>query len=149
MPQISKKCQYALRTLYELASRDGNQPVPVGEIAEAQAIPHRFLELIVSDLRRAGIVLSRRGMKGGYMLASSPDELTVGEVIRLIDGPLTPVDCVACGGDSECPLGKGCAFQGLWKQSLDAMAGVYDTTSFADLVEQNAPKGATQHSEGV
>ncbi len=132
---VSQKCQYALRAVFELAKRNGDMPVRSAEIAEAQAIPPRFLELILGELRRAGIVESQRGVQGGYRLSSPPSLLTVGEVIRLIDGPLAPVKCVA--GDSRgCPLFGKCAFMSLWERARDAVSEVYDNTTFESLVNE-------------
>jgi len=97
--QISQKCQYALRAVFELARRPREAPVKVGDIAEAQAIPPRFLEIILNQLKRGGFVESRRGASGGYSLARSPDELTMGEIIRFVEGPFKPVSCTV--GDSQ------------------------------------------------
>ncbi len=88
---VSQKCQYALRAVFELASRHGDAPTSIREIAQAQAIPPKFLELILVQLRKAGFVESRRGAHGGYFLAVGPAALTVGEIIRFIDGPIAPV----------------------------------------------------------
>ena len=96
---VSQKCQYTLRALFELAKRQGTEPVTVAEIADAQAIPRRFLELIFLDLRSDGMVQSRRGSNGGYVLAVSPETTTVEDVIRAVDGSLAPVDCV--GGQEQ------------------------------------------------
>jgi Rrf2 family cysteine metabolism transcriptional repressor len=82
--QISQKCQYALRAVFELAVRTKEGPIKVGVIAEAQAIPTRFLEVILNQLKRGGFVESRRGNAGGYALAKSPAELTMGDIIRFV-----------------------------------------------------------------
>lgn len=134
---LSQKCQYALRGLFELARRGGDKPVPIAEIAKAQAIPGRFLELILSELKQAGYVQSRRGVHGGYMLSRDPAEVTVGEVIRFVDGPLNPVKCLGKNGRKECPLYGGCAFIGLWKRATKAVADVYDSTTLQELVEDD------------
>jgi len=87
--KISKRCQYALRAVFELGLRKTDQPVKIQEIAGAQNIPPRFLEVILNQLRHAGFVDSRRGSEGGYMLAQAPEDLTVGQVIRYIQGPFS------------------------------------------------------------
>lgn len=134
---VSQKCQYALRALFELAKRPGARPTTVGDIAAVQAIPPRFLEVILGQLRQAGFVESRRGVRGGYLLAVSPGELTVGQVIRSVDGPLRPVDCLSDpGGSRDCPLRGRCAFMGMWERARDALTDVYDTTTFEDLLEE-------------
>ena len=131
---ISQKCQYALRALLELAKRSGQGPVTVGQIAQVQAIPPRFLELILGQLRRGGYVRSRRGVRGGYVLAVAAEELSVGEIIRRIDGPVGPVRCVNEEGRPDCPLEGNCALMGMWLRARDAVAEVYDSTTFQDLV---------------
>jgi Rrf2 family protein len=137
--QISQKCRYALRAIFELASRGGNGPVKVGDIAEAQAIPPRFLEVILNQLKRGGFVDSRRGASGGYALARAPAELTMGEVIRFIEGPLRPVTCVVGHAEGKCPLFGECVFLEVWDEAGKAMAQVFDRTTFQNLVErQNA-----------
>ena len=134
---ISQKCQYALRALFELARRWEKGPVRIADVAEAQAIPPRFLEVILSQMKRAGFVESRRGASGGYMLARSPGSLAVGEVIRFVEGPLGPVACVAQNGASNCPLDGSCVFKAMWLKAQTAMAEVYDGTTFRELVEED------------
>ena len=133
---LSQKCQYALRAILELAKRQGQGPTTTAEIAEAQAIPARFLELILGQLRHGGFVESRRGVRGGYLLQFSPQALTVGEVIRFVDGAVAPVRCLAEGKGTDCPLFGSCAFMGMWTRARDAVADVYDTTTFQDLIDE-------------
>ena len=133
---VSQKCQYALRAIFELAKRYGEGPVKIAEIAQAQAIPLRFLEVILSQLRQAGFVESRRGNDGGYFLSRSPEALTVADVMRFVEGPLAPVGCVGEGGTDDCPLVGGCVFLPMWRKAEEAVAHVYDNTSFQDLVEE-------------
>ena len=132
---LSQKCQYALRAVFELAKRGDHIPVSGQEIAEAQAIPPRFLLLILGQLRQGGFVASRRGVRGGYMLAAAPDELSVGDIIRFMEGPLEPVKCIG-GRGAACPLRGGCAFLGLWQRAKEAVRQVYDSTTFADLLRE-------------
>ncbi len=82
---VSQKCQYALRAIFELAKRTGQGPVKIAEIAEAQAIPVRFLEVILSQLKQGRFAVSQRGSEGGYQLARPPQELTVGEITRVAE----------------------------------------------------------------
>ena len=140
--QLTQRCQYALRALFELARRAAVDPqhpaatvVPAGEIAQAQAIPKRFLDGILLELRQAGFVDSRRGKAGGFFLARPAQAVTVGQVIRLYNRSLIPVDCRS-GGDEPCPLLGGCVFQGVWDQARAALEGVYDSISLAELVER-------------
>lgn len=137
---LSQKCQYALRAVFELAKRTGEGPVRTAEIAEVQAIPKRFLEAILRQLRQAGFVESVRGNEGGYVLARSAEELPVGEVIRFIEGPVGPVDCVADQTSPKCPLHGDCVFLSLWSRVREAVEEIYDGTSFQDLVEEEKRK---------
>ena len=137
---ISQKCQYALRAIFELAKQNGQGPVKIAEIAEVQAIPLRFLEVILGQLKQAGFVVSQRGNKGGYILVRSPDELTVGEVMRFMQGPVGPVDCVVGGSKDKCPLYGDCAFLPMWEKARKAISDVYDNTTFQDLVDQEKRK---------
>lgn len=135
---VSQKCQYALRALFELAKRDTEMPTAMTQVAEAQAIPPKFLELILSELRQGGFVESRRGRGGGYILRARPDELTVGAIIRFVDGPVAPVKCIAgnAPSDTTCALFAECAFVDMWSRARDAVASVYDNTTFQDLIDK-------------
>jgi len=133
---ISQKCQYALRAIFELSKHYGRQPVRTADVAEAQAIPARFLEVILSQLRRGGFVLSRRGNRGGFVLARNPAQLTVGEIIRFIEGPLGPVMCGRGEAHQDCPFFNRCVFLPMWEKVRKAISAVYDTTTFHDLVER-------------
>jgi len=109
--------------------------VSVSEIAAVQATPRRFLELIIKELKQAGLVHAHRGVRGGYTLASPPQEISVGAVIQLIDGPQRPVDCESCGGKEYCPLTGQCAWNGLWRHVHDTVQEIYHATTFAQLLE--------------
>jgi len=134
---VPQKCQYALRALFELARRDGDGLVKTAAIAKAQAIPARFLEVILSQLRRGGFVDSRRGSRGGYYLVRRPRDLTVGDVIQFMEGPIGPVECVVAGTNRECALYGDCVFLAMWRKVGEAISEVYDGTTFQDLVDQD------------
>ena len=133
--QVSQKCQYTLRALFELAKRQGDEPVTVAEIADAQAIPRRFLELIFLDLRSRGVVESRRGNRGGYVLTASPETISVGDIIRAVDGSLAPVNCVVGRGHEHCRLRNRCAFINVWQRAERATEEVYDQTTLQNLID--------------
>ena len=139
---LSQKSQYAVRAVFELAKRDGSGPVKTARIAAAEAIPARFLENILGQLRQAEIVESVRGKDGGYLLHHAPDEITVGEVIRLVQGPMLPVECTDPATAKDCPLRPGCVLLPVWDRAYRAMMGVYDGTTFQELVdEERAARG--------
>ena len=133
---VSRKCQYALRALYELSRRRGQGPIRISEIADIQAIPPRFLELILGELKQGGFAESRRGVQGGYMLAVSPASLSVGEIIRFVDGPLAPVKCLIDPTENVWPPEGRSAFMNMWQDASASLANVYDSMSFQDLLDQ-------------
>ncbi len=132
---ISNKCNYALRALLELAKRDGGGPATIVDIAQAQSIPARFLEAILRQLKQAGLTESVRGKKGGYVLAKPARSITIGEVIRLMEGPFFAPE----PGSSSKGAGQGTrthdVFEKIWRRAEDALNEVYDSTNFADLAE--------------
>lgn len=137
---ISQKCQYALRAVFELALRRGEGPVKIADIAEAQAIPIRFLEVILGQLKQGGFLGSQRGSEGGYALLRSPEALTVGEVIRFVQGPVGPVSCLTGKARKSCQLQGDCVFMPMWRRVQDAMSQVYDGTTFQDLADEERKK---------
>lgn len=147
---LSQKSQYAVRAVLELAKRPGSGPVKASSIAEAQCIPARFLENILGQLRQAGVVESVRGKEGGYRLRRRSGELSVGEVVRLVQGTLSVVDCLSpgagngAGGGSECALRRGCVLLPMWERAHSAMMEVYDETTFGDLVERERAAHASE-----
>ena len=135
---LSQKCQYALRAIFELSKSYGQGPVKIGKVAQAQAIPQRFLEAILSQLKHGGFVESRRGNEGGYMLSRSPKGLSVGEVIAFVEGPLGPVGCITGGSGDSCPLHGNCVFMEMWEEAREAVSKVYRGTTFDDLLRREA-----------
>lgn len=132
--KLSKKCQYALKAVFELAWRNTGQPVKTCKIAEGQQMSTRFTEIILNELKHGGYVESRRGNAGGYLLARDAADLTVREVIEYIQGPISLAPEATEGGASAAFLGKE-AFKELWQQVNDAVCQVCDGRTFADLVE--------------
>jgi Rrf2 family protein len=136
--RISQKCQYALRALFDLARQEGRGPRKIGDVAEAQGIPPRFLEVILNQLKQAGFVTSRRGAEGGYQLARPARLLTVGEVVRFVEGPLHPLAGRRDGARPAAPGGEDPrVFQTLWGEVERSLAAVLDGRTFHDLVEED------------
>jgi len=123
---VSVKGEYALQAIFDLATQRPGEPVRIAEIARRQKIPQKFLELILAGLKQAGFVESRRGAEGGYLLSRSPESLTVGEVVRFVDGTQQAKGRGRRKGDTP--------FTELWSQVDQAVSSVIDTTSFADLL---------------
>jgi Rrf2 family protein len=133
--RISKKCQYAVRAVFELAFRNANQPIRISEIAQSQGIPRRFLEAIMNQLKHAGFVESRRGSTGGYILARSADELTVGEIIEFMEGPISIVGNNGKRVDENGSMLGDMAFEHLWETVDRAVSDVFHNMSVRELVE--------------
>jgi Rrf2 family protein len=127
---ISVKGEYALKAIFDLARRGGSNPVKIAEIAARQKIPQKFLELILAQLKQGGFAQSRRGAEGGYLLARGPEAIMVGEVLRFVEGPLSPVERTRRGRRPavETP------FTEMWARVDQAVSEIIDRTSFADLV---------------
>jgi len=134
MPITPKKNQYALRAIFELAKHQGRGPVKISEIAGIQSIPLRFLEVILSQLKGSGLVESKRGFYGGYFLTRTPDKISVGDVLRFMDKPVSSTPCAACVSSTNCPFCGNCAFASMWNQVNEAIFNIYDGTTIQDLL---------------
>ena len=121
---ISVKGEYALQAIFDLASQRPGEPVKIADIARRQKIPQKFLELILAGLKQAGFVESRRGAEGGYLLARPAESLTIGEVLRFVEGPQPG----RVRRKSEGP------FTDLWQRVDQAVSSIVDKTTFAELV---------------
>ena len=132
---ITQKSKYALRATLELAVRFGHGPVSIGEIAKAQAIPARFLEAILAQLKRAGLVESRRGNEGGYVLARDPARISVGDVLRVVQGSLADPDSASRSQGSS-PHASQSVFGPIWEAAVRSATSVYDAASFRILVDR-------------
>lgn len=123
---ISVKGEYALHAILDLAMQKRGEPVKIADIARRQSIPQKFLELILASLKQGGFVESRRGAEGGYLLAKPADNLTVGEVLRYVEGGRTNTSRQR----AESP------FTGMWSQVDSAISGIVDHTSFSDIARR-------------
>lgn len=133
--RVTYKGDYALKTILDLALHDEEIPVAIHDLAKRSDIPVKFLEQILLDLKKGGFVISRRGKVGGYLLARPASKITVGEVIRFIDGPIEPIACV----DSkyrDCSDAAKCIFRGIWKRVSDAVSKIIDEITFEDLARR-------------
>lgn len=132
--KISTKGRYASRVMLDLAINDTGEPIRLKDIAKRQEISEKYLEQIISILNRAGFVKSIRGAHGGYILSKKPEEYTIGMILRLTEGSLAPVECLEENA-SRCDRKTGCATNYVWEKLYDAINGVVDSITIADLVE--------------
>ncbi|MBR6873812.1 MAG: Rrf2 family transcriptional regulator [Ruminococcus sp.] len=131
--RISTKGRYALRLMLDLAENCKDGCCSVREISERQGISEKYLEQIISMLTKGGLVRSIRGAGGGYKLVKSPEEYTVGAILRVTEGDLAPVACLA-DGEQGCERAAGCETLYLWQKIYAAVGQVVDTTTLADLM---------------
>jgi Rrf2 family protein len=148
---ISQKAKYAFKALAQLAAQAPGESVQIEEIATEAAIPRKFLEHILLDLKRKGIVASRRGRAGGYVLIKRPDELTIGAILRAIDGPIAPLPCIsrtAYRRCSDCADEKTCVVRRLFADTYTATLLLMDGTTLSEAFTSGISKG-TDNEEMV
>jgi len=138
---LQKKSKYAIRALLALAQRPEQEPVLIADLAAQERIPKKFLEFILLMLRNKGILQSKRGRGGGYFLGRKPEAISLGEVIRALDGPLAPVPCVshtAYRKCDECEDELTCGIRAVMNDVRDATAAIFDRESLADILRRIA-----------
>jgi Rrf2 family protein len=136
---LSKKAKYALQAMILLAQESDCGPVLISDLARKGKIPKKFLELILLELKNHGLLRSKKGRGGGYALGRPSEKITMGEVIRIIDGPLAPVPCVskmAYGRCGECLDERTCGIRLVMKDVRDGIAGILDNTTFAGVLKR-------------
>jgi Rrf2 family cysteine metabolism transcriptional repressor len=136
--KLSKRSEYGLRALLDLAISECDTPVSLKELADRNNLPFKFMEHIFLTLRNAGIVLSHAGARGGYTLGRPPEEIFLGEVIRTLDGTIAPVSCTSkiAYEPCTCPDESTCLLRPVMHQVRDAIANVVDNTSLADITSR-------------
>ncbi len=142
--RISAKELYGLRAMDEFTRHFGQGPLSLSEVARAQGISQAYLEQIAIDLRRAGLLRSKRGAQGGYYLARAPQDTTAGDVIRALEGSILPVQCVADQKCTPCSLEEGCSARGIWELVRDRLVETLDAITLANLHEQFGPRSAEE-----
>lgn len=134
--KISYKGDYAFKTLLELALHYNKGVLSIHELAKKGDIPVKFLEQVLLTLKKGGFVDSKRGINGGYFIAKSPEEITAGEVVRFLEGPVEPLACVSKKHYNECKDFANCVLRELWGQVYTATSLVIDTVTFAELTRR-------------
>lgn len=143
--KISTKGRYALRLMLDLAIHNTGEYITIKSIAKRQEISEKYLEQIITLLSRAGYVRSTRGAQGGYRLSKEPREYTVGMILRLTEGSLAPVACLE-DEENECTRASTCATIEVWEKLRDAINGVIDHITLADLVASNERKQGHEYN---
>lgn len=138
---LTRKTKYALLALSYLARHQDEGPVLIADLAAAENIPKKFLEAILLELRKHGILKSRKGKGGGYMLNRAPRDIPLSDVVRMMDGPFAPVSCVsetAYAPCDDCRDEKTCEIRAVMKRVRDSIADIFENTSLADMVRKPA-----------
>lgn len=136
---LSMKAKYGLRAVLRLAREYGHGPILIADMAKREGIPRKFLELILLELKNKGILHSKKGKGGGYVLGRRPDAVRLGEIVRLLDGPLAPLPCVsqtAYKPCPDCPDEYTCEIRMVMKDVRDAIAEILDGTSLSDVLRR-------------
>jgi len=142
--RLSTKGQYAVRAMLVLAMREAEAPIALRQISELEDISAQYLEQIFVDLRKAKLVEGVRGASGGYRLARPAEQITAGDILRAVEGPIAPVECVLHGDEEACGRAHICITRELWKRLRDSMSAVLDTTTLADMAAGRLFTGETR-----
>jgi Rrf2 family transcriptional regulator, cysteine metabolism repressor len=145
--KVSSRGEYGVRAMVALAKNYGDGPMSIAAVSKASSVPTAYLEQLIGPLRRAGLVKSTRGAHGGYQLTRDPHEVRVGDVYRVMEGPVAPMECVSEDiSEQTCPLIAGCETRPVWLQMRDAIANTLDSTTLGDLISQSPRRSARQES---
>lgn len=152
MRTISKRTQYGLKAVLALGRRYGEGPVLIATLSEDESIPMKFLEVILLALKGQGLLDSKKGKHGGYRLSQPPSTITVGAVVRMLEGPLAPLPCAsetAYQPCEECGDVESCATRIIMRQVRDAIADVLDRTTLADAIRRSDAARAAKTPEAI
>jgi Rrf2 family cysteine metabolism transcriptional repressor len=134
--KVSSRAHYGLRAMTELAKAYGSGPLALSEIARVEGLPAAYLEQLVAELRKAGLVGGVRGLHGGYTLTRAPSQITVGEVVRALEGPIAPVECTAEDyAAGSCQREPDCLSRAVWQRVKESIDAVLDATTLQDLLD--------------
>jgi Rrf2 family cysteine metabolism transcriptional repressor len=143
--KVSTRGEYGVRAMVALAKGFGQGPMSIATMARESSVPYAYLEQLIVPLRKAGLVESKRGAQGGYRLTRSPELVGVGEVYRVMEGPVAPMDCVSEDpADQTCPLIDGCETRPVWLKVRDSIVDALDSMTLADLVREGEERRANR-----
>jgi Rrf2 family cysteine metabolism transcriptional repressor len=146
---FSTKAEYGIRVLVELARRDGDSPVSLSDIAEADGLPLAYLEHLMARLRKAGLVESRRGARGGYLLARPAGDITMAEVVEALEGSIAPIECITEGADGKLVCAREsdpdhiCPTKLLWTRVRGSIVNTLQETRLSDLCQTSRSASST------
>jgi Rrf2 family protein len=150
MIRFSTRGEYGLRMMMDLARHYGMGPESLAEIAKHEALPPAYLEQLVGGLRKAGLVTSRHGARGGYELAHPPAHISVGQVMRVLEGPISPMVCATEGDTAiSCERQTFCSANVVWERVRDSVAQALDSLTLADLVPPKSGQGIRHGSDVI
>ena len=146
--KLSTKGRYGMRALVDLAVYSEQNPVSISSIAERQKISTRYLEQLLPKLKKAGMIRSVRGAQGGYLLAADPEKISVGDILRALEGDLTPVDCAAFNGEKKtCGGEQFCVTKTVWKKIDESIRNTVDSITLKALMEESKAIHNKYHEE--
>lgn len=133
--KLSTRGRYGLKAMFQLALHYGDGPISLKQIAQEQNLSENYLEQLFSTLRKDGLLNSVRGAQGGYLLSKSPDKITVGNILRSLEGDLSPSDCV---GSDECEMEPTCVTKTVWEKMKHSIDEVVDSINLQDMIEDES-----------
>ncbi len=134
--RISYKTDYALKVIIHLADIYPDRMDHIKDISAAQDIPQKFLEQVLLLLKKGGFVMSKKGPKGGYFLKKAPDQISMGDIIKYIDGSVSPISCIDKGNEGSCDFSPFCVFKPVFKNVEKAISNIIDNKSFKELLQE-------------
>ncbi|HEY3424474.1 MAG TPA: Rrf2 family transcriptional regulator [Negativicutes bacterium] len=149
--KLSTKGRYGVAAMYDLALHYGQGPISLKSVANRQKISEHYLEQLMGVLRKAGYVKSVRGAQGGYALTKEPAQVSVGDIIRIMEGPIAPVDCLLAdaAANNYCERMDICVTRGVWAKVRDSIVNVLDSISLADLCREEKDKEMNDDETGL
>jgi len=142
--KLSTRSRYGTRILLDLAHHQNQGPVQIGEISKRQGISVKYLEQLIRPLKEAKLVTSVRGPKGGHIMAQKPEDVTLGQIVRLFEGQAELVECISC--PQKCPMSDDCRVRLAWMEATQALYHKLDTTSIADLLKGDSHANGTKET---
>ena len=134
--KLSTRSRYGARILVDLARHNDQGPIQIGEISKRQDISVKYLEQLIRPLKQASIVTSVRGPKGGHLLAKDPEDITLGQIVRLFEGQTELVECIS--NPEQCNMSDDCQVRLAWKEATRVLYEKLDSTTISDLIQENA-----------